>query len=46
MRVEWSVGGEADLSERNPEPPTGGEALTDLPETVGKVFKWFNNYYI
>jgi hypothetical protein len=30
MWVEWSVGGVADLAERNPEPPTGGEAYTDL----------------
>jgi hypothetical protein len=30
MWVEWSVGGAADLAKRNPEPPTGGEAYTDL----------------
>jgi hypothetical protein len=30
MWVEWSVGGAADLAERNPEPPTGGEAYTIL----------------
>jgi hypothetical protein len=30
MWVEWSVGGVADLAQRNPEPPTGGEAYTDL----------------
>jgi hypothetical protein len=30
MWVEWSVGGAADLAERNPKPPTGGEAYTVL----------------
>jgi hypothetical protein len=30
MWVELSVGGAADLAKRNPEPPTGGEAYTDL----------------
>jgi hypothetical protein len=28
MSVEWSVEGIADLAERNPEPPAGGEAHT------------------
>jgi hypothetical protein len=38
MWVEWSVGGAADLAKRNPEPPTGGEAYTDLLCAVGFAF--------
>jgi hypothetical protein len=39
MWVELSVGGAADLAKRNPEPPTGGEAYTDLLNDVKSAAK-------
>jgi hypothetical protein len=52
MWVEWSVGGVAYLAKRNPEPPTGGEAYTDLLYNVGaysivlfRVFIFYIYFY-
>jgi hypothetical protein len=41
MWVEWSVGGAADLAKRNPEPPMGGDAYTDLLGDVGVTLFFF-----
>jgi hypothetical protein len=46
MWVELSVGGAADLAKRNPEPPTGGEAYTDLLYEVPPHTTYIYFYYM